>query len=148
MTSTDGPERPRPSIFDRLAEPLADRAREKLNQAEDRVREAIQSEIDNVGASVRRRAVQVRPSAIAFGAAALLTFFGLALFVTAAVLGLAHAVPVWASALIIGGALVLVGAGLAAWGRHRLPKGAVGIAAVPVVPPVHPAGEQVHPWAD
>ena len=148
MTSTNGPERPRPSIFDRFAEPIADRAREKLTQAEDRVRTAIQGEIDNVGASIRLRAIQVRPSAIAFGAAALLTFFGLALFVMAAVLGLAHVVPMWASALIIGAALVIVGGGLAAWGRHRLPKGAIGIAAVPVVPPVHPAGEQVHPWAD
>jgi VIT1/CCC1 family predicted Fe2+/Mn2+ transporter len=148
VTSSNGPERPRPSIFDRLAEPIADRAREKLSQAEDRVREAIQGEIDNVGASIRRRAIQVRPSAIAFGAAALLTFFGLALFVTAAVLGLGHAVPLWASALIIGAALVLLGAGLAAWGRRHLPQGVVGIAAVPVAPPVHPAGEQVHPWAD
>lgn len=148
MTSTNGPERPRPSIFDRLTEPIADRAREKLNQAEDKVREAIQGEIDNVGASIRRRAIQVRPSAILFGAAGLLTFFGLALFVVAAVLGLAHALPVWASALIIGAALILIGGGLAAWGRRRLPHDPIGISAVRVTPPVHPAGEQVHPWAD
>lgn len=148
MSSTDGPQRPRPSIFDRLTEPIADKAREKLEQAEDRVRAAIQGEIDAVGASVRRRAVQVRPSAIAFGAAALLTFFGLALFVAAAVLGLAHVFQPWLAALVVGAALVLIGGGLAAWGRRRLPQGTVGLSVVRVPEPIHPAGEQVHPWSD
>src|SRR3954470_11407194 len=86
-----GSDRPR-SFFDRLTEPLADRAREKFEQVEDHVREAIQSEIDAVATSVRARAVEVRPSAIGFAAAALVSFFGLALLITAAVLGLSHAV--------------------------------------------------------
>lgn len=140
MTSPDGPE-PR-SFFDRLTEPLADRAREKLNQAEDKVRGAIQAEIDAVGASVRARAIQVRPSAIAFGTAALVTFFGLALLVTAAVLGLVEAdLQPWFAALLVGVALILIGGGVAAWGKSRLPKPAPQAAE-----PVHPAGDQVHPW--
>ena len=72
MTSTPGADRPR-SFFDRLTEPFTDRAREKFEQAEDHVREAIQHEIDAVARSVRSRAIEVRPSAIGFGVAALLS---------------------------------------------------------------------------
>jgi hypothetical protein len=146
MASTSGSDRPR-SFFDRFTEPLAERAREKFEQVEDHVREAIQAEIDAVSSSVRARAVEVRPSAIGFGAAALLTFFGLALLVTSAVLGLAHAVDPWLSALIIGVALILIGGGVAAWAkRHLPPRPAVSV--VRIHEPVHPAEEQVHPWAD
>ena len=146
MASTSGSDRPR-SFFDRFTEPLAERAREKFEQVEDHVREAIQSEIDAVARSVRARAIEVRPSAIGFGAAALLTFFGLALLVTSAVLGLAHAVEPWLSALIIGVALLLVGAGVAAWAKRRLPP-PPAVSVVRIHEPVHPAEEQVHPWAD
>lgn len=147
MSSTSGPDRPRKPFFERFTEPFADIAREKIGQAEDRVREAIQAEIDAVGASVRARAVQVRPSAIGFGAAALLTFFGLALFITAAVVGLAHAVELWLAALLVGVALIAIAAGLAAWARHRLPKGP-SMSVVRAHPVAHPAEEQVHPWSD
>jgi len=146
MASTPGADRPR-SFFDRLTEPLTDRAREKFEQAEDHVREAIQHEIDAVSRSVRNRAVEVRPSAIGFGAAAVLGFLGVALLVTAAVLGLSTALDPWLAALIVGVALLLVGAGAAAWAKRHLPAGP----AIPVVrihEPVHPAEEQVHPWAD
>lgn len=141
MTGTPGPDQPR-SFFDRLTEPLADRAREKLNQAEDKVRASIQAEIDAVQASVRARAVEVRPSAIAFGAAVLLTFFGLALLVTASVLGLVEGgLDPWLAALLVGVALILLAGGFAAWGKARLPKPAPKVAPEP-----HPAGDQVHPW--
>lgn len=147
MSSTSGPEHPRKTFFERFTEPFADVAREKIGQAEDRVREAIQAEIDAVSASVRARAVQVRPSAIGFGAAALLTFFALALFFTAAVVGLAHVVELWLAALLVGATLLLVAAGLAYWARHRLPEGpAMSVTKARQV--VHPAEEQVHPWAD
>jgi len=149
MTSTSSSEKSEKpkTFFDRFTEPFADKAREKIVQVEDRVRETIQAEIDSVATSVRARAVEVRPSAIAFGVAALVTFFGVALFVTAAVLGLSHAVDPWLAALIIGAALVLLGAGAAAWGRHHLPSGPV-VAVARMHEPVHPAEEQVHPWAD
>lgn len=146
MTSTPGPERPR-SFFDRLAEPFAERAKEKLGQAEDRVRETIQAEIDAVGASVRAKAVQIRPSAIAFACAAILTFFGLALLVTSATLGLSHVMEPWLAALLIGVALILVAAGFAAWGRRHLPE-SQGLSVIRLREPTHPAGEYVHPWAD
>ena len=146
MASPSGSDRPR-SFFDRFTEPFAERAREKFEQVEDHVREAIQSEIDAVARSVRARAIEVRPSAIGFGAAALLTFFGLALLVTSAVLGLSHAVEPWLSALIIGVALLLIGAGVAAWAKRRLPP-PPAVSVVRIHEPVHPAEEQVHPWAD
>jgi len=135
------------SFFDRLTEPLADRAREKFVQAEDHVREAIQTEVDAVVRSVRTRAIETRPSAIAFVVAALLTFFGLALLVTSAVLGLAHAVDPWLAALLVGVALLLIGAGAAAWARRHLPPGPA-MSVVRIHEPVHPAEEQVHPWVD
>ena len=147
MSSTPGPERPRKPFFERFTEPFADLAREKIGQAEDRVREAIQAEIDAVSASVRARAIEARPSAIGFGAAALLTFFGLALFVTAAVIGLSHAVEPWLAAILVGVALIAVAAGLAAWARHRLPKGQP-MSMTRAHQVTHPAEEHVHPWSD
>ncbi|WP_456844232.1 phage holin family protein [Cellulomonas sp. P5_C6] len=146
MAGTPGAERPR-SFFDRITEPLAGRAREKFAEVEDHVREAIQSEIDAVARSVKARAVEVRPSALGFAAAALLTFFGLALLITAGVLGLAYAVDPWLSALIIGVALLLIGAGVAAWAKRRLPP-PPAVSVVRIHEPVHPAEEQVHPWED
>ncbi|AEI13210.1 MULTISPECIES: phage holin family protein [Cellulomonas] len=146
MTTPSGPERHR-SFFDRLTDPIAERAREKIGQAEDRVRSSIQAEIDAVSASVRARAVQVRPSAIAFASAALLTVFGLALLVTAAVIGLSHAVEPWLAALLVGVALILLAAGFAAWGRNHLPK-SPPVDLTRMREPSHPAGELVHPWAD
>jgi VIT1/CCC1 family predicted Fe2+/Mn2+ transporter len=145
MATADGADRPR-RFFDRFTEPLADRAREKFEQVEDHVREALQHEIDAVARSVRTRAIEVRPSAVGFAAAALLGLFGLALLVTAAVLGLSHALDAWLAALLVGLALLLVGGGVAAWARRRLPPGPA--MSVRVHAPAHPAGEQVHPWAD
>ena len=61
-------------------------------------------------------------------------------------LGLSHAVEPWLAALIIGVALLLIGAGVAAWAkRRRLRRPTVSV--VRIHEPVHPAEEQVHPWA-
>lgn len=145
MTKPDH-DRRRPGLFSRLTEPLAERTRERIEHVEDRVRQSIQSEIDSVSRSVRARAVEVRPSAVAFAAAALLTVFGLALFVTAAVVALHLVLELWAAALIVGAALILLAAGLAAWGRHRLPA---PVRVAPAEPgPAPDAEELVHPWTD
>ncbi|MBD7918546.1 phage holin family protein [Cellulomonas sp. Sa3CUA2] len=143
MTTTT--DRPRPRMLDRLTDPLAERARDRFERVEDKMRAAVQHELDAVGASMRTRAVRIRPSAIAFGAAALLTVIGIALFALAAVVGVAHVMPLWLSALLVGAALVLLAAGAAAWGRAMLP---VGNPVIPVPPSTHPAEELVHPWAD
>ena len=153
MTSSARP--PHRGLFDRLthrfadraAEPIADRAKERIGRMEDRVRSSVMAELDAVTRSVRARAVQIRPSAIAFAVAAALTFLALALLVGAAVVGLAHAVALWLALLIVGVALLLLAAGAAAWGRNHLPPGPVlGVPPAPM--PTHPAEELVHPWAD
>ncbi|GAB3027232.1 phage holin family protein [Mycobacterium bourgelatii] len=56
-----------------------------------------------------------------FGAAGLLAFFGFASVITAAIAALALALPIWAAALIVGGALFLA-AGVAALMSRRQAK--------------------------
>lgn len=143
MTTTA--DRPRTRIRDRITDPLAERARDRIERVEDKVRGAVQHELDAVGASLRTRAVRIRPSAIAFAVAALLTVLGIALVTYAGVVGLAQVVPLWLSALLVGAALVLLAAGAAAWGRAMLPT---GNPVIPVPPSTHPAEELVHPWID
>jgi hypothetical protein len=139
-------EEPRRGLFGRLAEPLAERTRERIEQVEDRVRRSVQAEIDAVTLSVRARAVEVRPSAIAFAAALLLTVFGLALLVTAAVVGLSAVVDLWLAAVLVGVVLIGAAAGLAAWGRRRLPE---RVRLAPPEPGTAPDAEHlVHPWTD
>jgi Flp pilus assembly protein TadB len=136
----------RSGLFSRLTEPLADRTRERIEHVEDKVRASIQSEIDAVSRSVRARAVEVRPSALAFAGAALATVFGLALLVVAAVVALDKVVELWLAAVIVGVVLIAAAAGAAAWGRHRLPA---PVRVAPAAPPVAPDAEElVHPWAD
>jgi hypothetical protein len=55
-------------------------------------------------------------------AAAVMGLSGWLVLVAAAVAGIAAALPVWASALIVGGALVAVAAALALAGRARLTR--------------------------
>ena len=148
MASTPGADRPR-SFFDRLTEPFADRAREKFEQVEDHVREAIQARDRRgraqrpvagdrgppVGDRVRRRRAGHASSVSRCSS-------------RPRVLGLSHAVEPWLAALIIGVALLLIGAGVAAWAKRRhLPPGPP-VSVVRIHEPVHPAEEQVHPWAD
>lgn len=144
---TDPQEEPRRAgLFSRFAEPLAERTRERIEQVEDRVRRSVQAEVDSVLRSVRARAVEIRPSALAFAVALLLTVFGLALLITAAVVGLALVLDLWLAALLVGVVLIAVAAGVAAWGRKRLPE--------PVrtrldeTAPARDAEHLVHPWTD
>jgi hypothetical protein len=147
VSKTPDAERPRGArFFDRFTDPITDIARDKMNQVEDKVRTSIQAEVDAVGRSVKDRAVQIRPSALAFGAAALLTLFGFALLLTAAVVGLAGVIGLWLSALLIGLVILLVAAGFAALGHHRLPAPVNGTPPAPH--PAPDADELVHPWAD
>jgi uncharacterized membrane protein YqjE len=63
-----------------------------------------------------------------FGGGGLFAFFGVALLITAAVLGLAEAIPAWASALIVAAVLLVLAAVLALIGRNQVKQ------AVPPVP--------------
>jgi VIT1/CCC1 family predicted Fe2+/Mn2+ transporter len=55
-----------------------------------------------------------------FSAAGLLGFFGLAVLITAAVLGLAEAVPAWLSAVIVAVVLFAVAGGIAMVGKKNV----------------------------
>ncbi len=146
MSESPGPERATRSgrFFDRFTEPIAGMAREKIGQVEDKVRASVQSEIDAVSRAVKAKAVEVRPSALAFAAAALLTVLGAALLLGGAVVGLAHVVWLWLSFVLVGVAVILLAAGCAAWGRSHLPQ-----PTRPAPPAPDPViEEQVHPWAD
>ena len=63
-----------------------------------------------------------------FGGGGLFAFFGIAVLIAAAVLGLAEAVPAWASALIVAAVLFLIAAIMALIGRSQVKQ------AVPPVP--------------
>ena len=62
------------------------------------------------------------------GGGGVIALYGVAALLAAAILALALALPAWASALIVGGALLLVSAALAAMGRKRVKQ------AMPPVP--------------
>ena len=63
-----------------------------------------------------------------FGGGGLFAFFGVAVLIAAAVLGLAEAVPAWASALIVAAVLLLIAGAMALIGRSQVRQ------AVPPVP--------------
>jgi len=62
------------------------------------------------------------------GGGGVIALYGVAALLAAAILALALVLPAWASALIVGGALLLVSAALAAMGRKRVKQ------AMPPVP--------------
>ncbi|NYF09190.1 sterol desaturase/sphingolipid hydroxylase (fatty acid hydroxylase superfamily) [Leifsonia sp. AK011] len=59
-------------------------------------------------------------------AAATVLFLALAVFITAAILGLSEVLPPWASALIVGGGLLVIAAILVAIGVASLKRGSQG----------------------
>jgi uncharacterized membrane protein YqjE len=63
-----------------------------------------------------------------FGGGGLFAFFGIAVLIAAAVLGLAEVVPAWAAALIVAAVLLVIAGILALIGRSRVKR------AVPPVP--------------
>jgi membrane protein len=54
-----------------------------------------------------------------FGAGGIFAFFGVGVLIAAAVLGLAEAIPAWASALIVGAVLLIIAGVLALVGRSQ-----------------------------
>lgn len=56
-------------------------------------------------------------------AAGAMLFFALGVFIAAAILGLATVLPAWASALIVGGIILLIAASLIAIGINQLKQG-------------------------
>jgi hypothetical protein len=88
----------------------------------------VRHELDFAKAEMTAKAKRAGVGAGLFGFAGVIALYALGVLVAAAVLGLALALPGWAAALVVGGALLVVAALAAAIGRSRLK------AATPAVP--------------
>lgn len=101
---------------------------ELVSELTDEVKRLVRDEIRLAVSELQHKGKRMGTGAGLFGAAGLFALFGAATLIAAAVLALALVVPGWLSALIVGGALLLV-AGLAALvGRKEIAQ------AVPPVP--------------
>ena len=90
-----------------------------IQKASRQTAELVKQEMQLAQLEVKAKGRQFGVGARMFGVAGLLAFYGVAVLIAAAVLGLAEAVDPWLSALIIGGVLVVVAAivGLVAKGK-------------------------------
>ena len=95
------------------AKPQADASMgELIGQLSAQLSRLVRDEIRLAQKEIQQSVKQARVGAGLFGAAGLLAFFGLASVLAAAIAALALALPVWAAALIVGGAL-FIAAGVA-----------------------------------
>jgi uncharacterized membrane protein YqjE len=88
----------------------------------------VQEELALAKAELTEKGKHAGVGAGLFGGGGLFAFFGIALLITAAVLGLAEAVPAWAAALIVAAVLLILAAVLALAGRSQVKQ------AVPPMP--------------
>lgn len=98
---------------------------ERLN---DQVTTLIRTEMTSAVAEVKKKGTRLGLGAGTSGVGLLVVLYGLGALVAAAVLGLATVVDGWLAALVIGGALVVVGAAAAGLGAKRASS------AVPPIP--------------
>lgn len=118
MTSTHGEARPTlGDLVSNLSEKLSSLVRDEIRLA--KVEMAEKAKHAAVGLGL-------------FAGAALLGFFGLAVLIATAILGLANAVPAWLAALIVAVVLLAITAVLALLGKKALEQG---------VPPVPQAAQ-------
>jgi hypothetical protein len=108
--------------------PAASSTADLVRHVTELVPRLVQEELALAKAELTQKGKHAGVGAGLFGGGGLFAFFGLALLITAAVLGLAEAVPAWASALIVAAVLLVVAGILAALGRSQVKQ------AVPPVP--------------
>lgn len=92
---------------------------ELVRQAAQQVSELMRAELRLAVAELKNKGRHAGTGAGMFGGAALMALYGLGALLAAAIAAVALALPVWASALIIGGFLMLVAAVLALLGRSQ-----------------------------
>ncbi|MEU5995357.1 phage holin family protein [Spirillospora sp. NPDC047418] len=92
---------------------------ELVRQAAQQVSELMRAELRLAVAELKDKGRHAGTGAGMFGGAALVALYGLAVLLAAAIAAIALALPVWASALIIGGFLMLVAAVLALLGLSQ-----------------------------
>ena len=91
-----------------------------VNQLSTQVPELIRSEIRLAQAEMTEKGKRAGLGIGMFSGAGLLAFFGLACVIATAILGLAHALPDWLAALIVGVVLFAVAGILALLGKKQV----------------------------
>lgn len=111
----------------------ADRIQDLLRRLRDDLAAVVQSEIDLAKAEVTEK-IKIHARAAALIAVAV-AFVMLALlaFLFSAIAGLAHVVPIWASALIVGGVLLLIALLLVWLGVRAAKKAGLPVPEVAIV---------------
>jgi hypothetical protein len=98
-------------------------ARELVTRLGGELGALVRGELALARAELLASARQALLGGILLATAAVLGLTGWFALVAAVIAGIARALPVWASALVTGGALLLTAAALAAFGRARLARG-------------------------
>jgi uncharacterized membrane protein YqjE len=86
------------------------------------VQDIIRSEVQLAKIETKEELKKVTTASVMFGTAAVFSLFGLGFCLLCAVYALSLVLPNWAAALIVGGALVIIGGILAAIGMERWKK--------------------------
>lgn len=86
----------------------------------------VRGEIEQLKKELVTRLAQAGIGIGLLAAAATVLFLALAVFITAAILGLSEVLPPWASALIVGGGLLVIAGILVAIGVASLKRGSQG----------------------
>ncbi len=94
-----------------------------VHQLSEEIPELVRSEIRLAQAEVAEKGKRVGLGLGMFSAAGLVAFFGLATLVATAVLAIAEALPGWAAALIVAGALLVLAGVLALVGKGKVSSG-------------------------
>jgi hypothetical protein len=113
MTATSNQPRFDPALSDRSTSELVKLASEQISRL---VRDELKLAKTELTAKGKRAGLGVGM----FGAAGLLSLFGVGALLTAAIIGLAAALPAWLSALLVGVVLFLVAGALALVGRGQV----------------------------
>lgn len=95
---------------------------ELLNRLSTQVSELVRDEMALATEELKRKGAKTGVGAGLSGAGALLALYGLGALILAAIAGLAVVLPAWASALIIGGILLVIAGILAASGIGQVKK--------------------------
>ena len=93
-----------------------------LQRFSEQTKSLISQELNLAKLELGAKAKSAGTGAGVLAGAAVLGYFAVMVLLAAAVLGLAHAVPDWAAALIVAGVLLLIAAVLALLGKRRLTK--------------------------
>jgi uncharacterized membrane protein YqjE len=94
-----------------------------VHQLSEEIPQLVRSEIRLAQAEVAQKGKRIGVGLGMFSAAGLLAFFGVAALVATAVLALAEALPGWAAALIVAGALLLIAGIFALVGKGKVSDG-------------------------